>query len=117
MPQGSTVITDTDQRQSEDAIANQERAGRGLRLGDRQEIGGMIETGRHSASGVVRDPKPEKHEEMEWGPDRRGLGHEPICSLQRGEDFWIGVAFAGHQRRDQGEVDIELQLLALASFG
>src|SRR5208282_1077530 len=42
---------------------------------------------------------------------------EPIRSLQRGEDFRVGVAFAGHQRCGQGDLDIELQLFALASFG
>ena len=54
---------------------------------------------------------------MERGPDRPGLGHEPVCSLQRHDDLRIGGAFAGHQRLGQGDVDIELQLLALASFG
>ena len=77
----------------------------------------MLERGRNRPSVVVRDPKPEKNEEMERGPDRRGLGHEPVRSLQRGGDFRVSVAFAGHQRRDQGDVDIELQLFALASFG
>jgi hypothetical protein len=54
---------------------------------------------------------------MDRGPDCRDLGHEPIGPLQRGEDFRVGVAFAGHQRCGQGDVDVELQLLALASFG
>ena len=76
----------------------------------------MLERGRNSPSDVVRGPKPIEHKEMERGPDRRGLGHESICSLQRGEDFRVGLAFAGHQRLGQGDVDIELQLLTLASF-
>jgi len=54
---------------------------------------------------------------MERGPDRPGLGHEPVCSLQRHDDLRIGGAFAGHQRLGQGDVDVELQLLALAGFG
>jgi len=54
---------------------------------------------------------------MNRGPDCPGLGHEPIRSLQRGEDFRVGIAFAGHQRLGQNDVDIELELLALASFG
>jgi len=33
MREGCTVVAATYQRQSEDAMANQERAGRGLRLG------------------------------------------------------------------------------------
>jgi hypothetical protein len=77
----------------------------------------VLERGRNSPAGEVRDPKPVKHGEMERGPDCRGLGHEPVRALQRGDDFRIGVAFTGHQRRDQGDVDIELQLFALASFG
>ena len=98
-------------------MADQERAGRGLRLGDRQEVGGMLERGRNSSAAEVRDPKPVEHGEMERSPDRPGLGHEPIRSLQRGDDFRICVAFAGHQRCGQGDVDIELKLQALASFG
>jgi len=54
---------------------------------------------------------------MERGPDCPSLGHEPVRSLQRADDFRIGVAFAGHQRLGQGDVDIELQLFALGSFG
>jgi len=54
---------------------------------------------------------------MERGPDCCGLGHEPIRSLQRGDSFRVCEAFAGHQRCGQGDVDIELQLLALASLG
>jgi hypothetical protein len=54
---------------------------------------------------------------MERAPDCRGLGHEPVRSLQRGDDFRVGEACAGHQRCGQGDVDIELQLFALASFG
>ena len=77
----------------------------------------MLERGRNSPSCLARDPKPVKHEEMDRGPDCRGFGHEPIGSLQRGEDFRVGIAFAGHQRLSQGDVDIELTLVALASFG
>jgi hypothetical protein len=54
---------------------------------------------------------------MERGPDCPGLGHEPVCSLHRSDDLGVGVAFAGHQRCGQGDVDIELELSALASFG
>jgi hypothetical protein len=54
---------------------------------------------------------------MERGPDCPSLGHEPVRSLQRGEHFRVRVAFAGHQRCGQGDVDIELQLFALPSFG
>ena len=98
-------------------MADQERAGGGLRLGDRQEIRGLLERGRNSPAVQGRDPKPVKHKEMERGPDCRGLGHEPISSLQRGDDLGAGEAFAGPQRRDQSDMDIELQLFALASFG
>jgi len=69
MRQGCTVIAANDQRQSEGAMGNQERAGRGLRLGDRQEVGGVLERGRNRPSGVVRDPKAVEHEEMDRGPD------------------------------------------------
>ena len=48
MREGCTVIAAIDQRLSEDAMADQERAGRGLRLGDRQEVDGMLERGRNS---------------------------------------------------------------------
>ena len=50
MRKGCTVIAAKDQRQSEDAMADQERAGRGLRLGERQEVGGVLERGRNSPS-------------------------------------------------------------------
>ena len=115
--EGCMVIAAQHQRQSEDAMADQERAGGGLRLSDRQKVGGTLERGRNSPTGKVRDPKPVEHEEMDRGPDCRGLGHEPVRSLQRGGDLGVGVAFAGHQRLGQGDLDIELQLLALASFG
>ena len=117
MLEGCTVIAAIDQRMSEGAMGNQERAGGGLRLDERQEVGGVLERNRNSPADVVRGPKQVKHGEMERGPDCPGLGHEPICSFQRGDDFRVCVAFAGHQRRDQGAVDIELQLVALASFG
>jgi len=35
---------------------------------------------------------------MERGPDCRGLGHEPVRSVQDREDLRVRVAFAGHQR-------------------
>jgi hypothetical protein len=54
---------------------------------------------------------------MQRGADCPGLGHEPIRSLQHCNDFRVGVTFAGHQRCGQGDLDIELELLALASFG
>jgi len=117
MREGCRVIAANHQRMSEGAMADQERAGRVLRLGNRQEIGGVLERGRNRLSVVVRGPKPVEHGEMERGPDCPDLGHEAICSLQRGEDFRVGVAFAGYQRCGQGDVDIELQLLALAGFG
>jgi hypothetical protein len=60
---------------------------------------------------------PAKNEEMDGGPRCPGLGHEPVRSLQRGDHFRVGEAFAGHQRCSQGDVDLELQLLALAGFG
>jgi hypothetical protein len=53
---------------------------------------------------------------MERGPDCCGLCHEPVRSLQRGDGFRVGVAFAGHQSGGQGDVDIELQALALVSL-
>jgi hypothetical protein len=77
----------------------------------------VLERGRNSPADQGRDPEPVKHGEIERGPDCPGLGHEPIRSLQRGDDFWVGVAFAGPQRRGQGDMDIELQLVALASLG
>jgi len=117
MRQGCTVTAASHQRISEDAMADQERAGRGLRLGERQEVGGVLERGCNSPSVVVIGPKSEKHREMGRAPDCRGLGHEPISSLQRGDDLGAGEAFAGPQRRDQSDMDIELQLFALASFG
>ena len=98
-------------------MADQERARRGLRLGDRQEIGSAFQRGCNCASVEGRDPKPVKHKEVERGTNRAGLGDEAICSLQRGNGFGIRVAFAGHQRCGQRDVDIELKLVALASFG
>ena len=89
MLEGCTVIAAIEQRLSEDAMTDQEWAGRRLRLGDGQEIGGVLERGRSSPSLEVRDPKPVKHGEMERGPDCPGLGHEPVCSLQRGDDLRI----------------------------
>jgi hypothetical protein len=86
-------------------------------LGKRQEVAGVLEGGGGIPAGAGRYPKPVEHGEMQWGPDYRGLGHEPIGSLQRGDNLGIGVAFAGHQRLGQGDVDVELQLFALASFG
>ena len=117
MREGCTVVAAPHQRQSDDAMADQERAGGRLRLGDRQEVGGVLERGRNTPAGEGRDPKPPKNGEMDRGPDCPGLGHKPVCSLQRGDDFRVGVAFSGHQRCAQGDVDIELQLLAIASFG
>ena len=46
MGKGCAVVAAIHQRISEDAMADQERAGRGLRLGDRQEIGGVLERSR-----------------------------------------------------------------------
>ena len=63
------IIAAKDQRISEDAMADQERAGRGLRLDDGEEAGGLLERGRNSPSVDGRDPKPEEHGEMERGPD------------------------------------------------
>jgi hypothetical protein len=45
MRQGCTVIAAKDQRKTEGAMGNQERAGRGLRSGNRQEVAGMLERG------------------------------------------------------------------------
>ena len=42
MREGCTVIAAIDQRRSEDAMADQERAGRGLRLSEGQEVGGVL---------------------------------------------------------------------------
>ena len=98
-------------------MADQERAGGGLRLSDGQEVGGALKRGCNSPAVQSRDPKPVKHGEMERGPDYAGFGHEPIRSLQRGEDFGVSVAFPGHQRCGQGDMDFELQLSALANFG
>ena len=50
MRQGCTVIAAICQRMTEGAMADQERAGRGLRLGEGQEIGGVLEGGRNSSS-------------------------------------------------------------------
>ena len=96
-------------------MADQERAGRGLRLGEGQD--GVLERGRNNPSVAFRDPKSVEHGEMQRGADCPGLGHEPIRSLQHCNDFRVGVTFAGHQRCGQGDLDIELELLALASFG
>ena len=63
------IIAAKDQRISEDAMADQERAGRGLRFGDRKEVGGVLERRRNSPNIVVIGPKPEKHGEMERGSD------------------------------------------------
>ena len=98
-------------------MADQERTGRGLRLGEGQEVGGVLECGCNSPAVQGRDPKPVEHEEMERGPDCPGLGHQPIRALQRGDDFRASKAVCGHQRRSQGDVDIEFQLFALESFG
>ena len=77
----------------------------------------MLERSRNSPSALVRDPKSVEHGEVDWGPDCPGFGHEPIRSLQRSDDLRVGVAFAGHHRCGQGDVDVEFQLFALASFG
>ena len=81
MREGCTVIAATDQRQSENAMGDQERAGHGLRLGDGQEVRGVLNTGRNIPAIVGRDPKPVEHGEMDRGPDRRGLGYQPVRSL------------------------------------
>ena len=60
-------------------MADQERAGGGLQLGQRPEVGGAFERGRDIPSVVVRDPKPLKDGKMERGSDCRGLGHEPVA--------------------------------------
>ena len=46
--QGCTVIAAKDQRISEGAMADQERGGGGLRLGEGQEVRGVLERGRNS---------------------------------------------------------------------
>jgi hypothetical protein len=43
-------------------MADQERAGRGLRLGERQEVGRVLEPGRNGPGVMVIGPKPEKRE-------------------------------------------------------
>ena len=50
MRAGCRVVAAPHQRQSEDAMADQERAGRGLRLGQGQEVGSVFERGRNIAS-------------------------------------------------------------------
>src|SRR5215831_9863499 len=65
MREGCTVVAAMDQRMSEDAMANQERAGRGLRLGDGQEVRGVLERGCNSPAVQGRGPKPEEHGEMD----------------------------------------------------
>ena len=63
-------------------------------MGQRPEVGGVLERGRDIPSVVVRDAKPLKDGKKERGSDRRGLGHEPVRSLQRGDDFRIRVAIS-----------------------
>ena len=49
-----------------------------------------------------------------------GVPTAPVSApsrFARSSDFKVGVALPGHQRCYQGDVDIELELLALASFG
>ena len=48
MRQGCRVIAANDQRRSAGAMGHQERAGRGLRLSDGEEVGGVLERGRNS---------------------------------------------------------------------
>ena len=55
MRKGCAVIAAIDQRMAEDAMADQERAGGGLRLGDGQEVGGGLERGRNSTAVRGRD--------------------------------------------------------------
>ena len=50
MLEGCTVVAGKDQRISEGSMADQERAGRGLRLGEGQEVGGVFERGRNIPS-------------------------------------------------------------------
>ena len=69
MREGCTVIAAMDQRMSENTMPDQERAGRGLLLGERQEVGGVLDPGRNNPAAEVRDPKPEQHGEMERAPD------------------------------------------------
>src|SRR5262249_35652136 len=45
MLEGCTVVAAKDQRISQGSMADQEWAGRGLRLGEGQEVGGMFERG------------------------------------------------------------------------
>ena len=50
-------------------------------------------------------------------PRSRDLGRQSMRALQHRSDFRVSVTFAAHQRCDQGDADIELQLFALAGFG
>ena len=115
MLEGCRVIAAKDQRGSEDAMAHQERAGGGLRLSDGQEVGGALKRGCNSPAVQSRDPKPVKHGEMDRCSDCRCLGHEPIRSLQRGEDFGVSVD-PGHQRCGQGGRLRPLTLLWMVGF-
>ena len=69
MRQGCRIVAGKDQRPSEGAMGNQERGGGRLRLGERQEVGGVLKRGCNRPAVEGRDPKPEKHGEMERAPN------------------------------------------------
>src|SRR5689334_8556063 len=48
--------------------------------------------------------------------DYPSFGHQPVRPLQRGGGFSVGEALAGHHRCGQGDLDVELKLMALARF-
>jgi len=60
-------------------MADQARAGRGLRLGDGQEAGGVLERGRNCPADVVREPKPPKNREMDVGSKNSAVGYAVRC--------------------------------------
>ena len=84
MRDGCTVIAAKDQRGSEDAMADQERTGGGLRLGQRPVVGGVLERGRDIPSVVVKDPKPLKDGKNGTGfrlpRPRSRAGRAPLAS-------------------------------------
>ena len=98
-------------------MADQERAGRGLRLGDRQEVGGVLERGRNSPAVELETQSPYSTEKWSGVPTDAVSVTSRLARSSAATVSGSGVAFAGHQRCGQGDVDIELQLLALASFG
>ena len=58
MLEGCTVVGAKDQRISEGSMADQERAGRGLRLGEGQEVGGVLEPGGNAPRFEVETQSP-----------------------------------------------------------